>query len=87
MYEVGCCVMQDSMLGTGRISTILNDNDMLRTVVIGYAIAPQPQLTSTFVVGQNITTTAARNADARQTPISIRVTGTNPLMVSLLDIS
>ena len=63
------------------MSTLLNGNKELRTIMIGYAIAPQPQPTSSFIVGQNITTTPARTTDAWQTPNSIRVTGINPLQV------
>ena len=70
--------MQDSPLGTGRISTVLNDNKELRTIVIGYAIAPQPQPVSTFLVGQNISTTAARTTDVGQKPSRSKSQGLTP---------
>jgi len=76
--------MQGSRLGAGEILAVLNHNKELRTVVIGYSIAPQPQQSSSFTVGKNITTTAARDTGGTEVPIAIRVTGTNPLEVSLL---
>jgi hypothetical protein len=75
---------QGSKLGSGSIISVLNATKELRTVVIGYSIAPQPQKSTSFVMGQNISTTAARNTGGLEVPISIRVTGTEPLEVSLL---
>lgn len=72
---------QGSSLGSGSIQDLVNSNQNVRAAVIGYAITAGAQPTSSFTVGQNISTTASQTSDGGTKALSATVTGTKPLTV------
>ena len=79
------CV-QGSDLGSGSLDAVLTGSSsasaMARTHVIGLGISPGAQPTSSLNLNQMISTTDAESkAGQPQQPLTLTVTGTNPIKV------